>query len=281
MAKMVNHFRLWVSTFIRRHERERKRERETKSRREFKISPTRVASQCAWQFLPYHRFISTLQDIILSRDKYFKLLVSSSFSSESMEIIRNAQAHVNSSAAFNPTKIRETETERERGARFAKWLHANAWSKFIFVEHVFERKCRVHEFPLGDASSDVIVTCPINSPVGSNHLKHFDRAALLLPGPTFLFTWTWNCIEPRESPSCRLLPRCLDRARVTPPTPSRYRVARHRCPSWESKFRDHVFFLPSFLPMFWLGRTNNSRRFFCTFGEFHTRDTIFIFYVCF
>lgn len=118
MAKMVNHFRLWVSIFIRRHERERKRERETKSRREFKISPTRVASQCAWQFLPYHRFISTLQDIILSRDKYFKLLVSSSssFSSESMEIIRNAQAHVNSSAAFNPTKIRETETEREKEA---------------------------------------------------------------------------------------------------------------------------------------------------------------------
>ena len=28
MAKMVNHFRLWVSTLIRRHERERKRERE-------------------------------------------------------------------------------------------------------------------------------------------------------------------------------------------------------------------------------------------------------------
>lgn len=27
MAKMVNHFRLWVSTFIRRHERERKRDR--------------------------------------------------------------------------------------------------------------------------------------------------------------------------------------------------------------------------------------------------------------
>lgn len=147
--------------------------------------------------------------VILSQDKYFKPLVSSSsgFSSESMKIIRNAQAHVDSGAAFNPTEIRES-------TRFAKWLHANAWSKFIFVEHVFERKCRVHEFPLGDASSDVIVTCPINSPVGSRPLKTLQPSApLARPSVAFYERETVS----RESPSSFIASLPHEHTRVTPP----------------------------------------------------------------
>lgn len=72
----------------------------------------------------------------------------------------------------------------------------------------------VHEFPLGDASSDVIVTCPINSPVGSRPLKTLQPSApLARPSVAFYERETVS----RESPSSFIASLPHEHTRVTPP----------------------------------------------------------------
>lgn len=130
----------------------------------------------------------------------------------------------------------------------------------------------VHEFPLGDASFDVIVTCPINSPVGSNHLKHSNRA-LLLPGPTLLF-YERETVS-RDSPSSFIASLPRSHTCNSCPPRSQYCVIsslvvvilrRHHK---KVSFCNHVSFLPSFLSSYVLIRPNEQlETIFCMFDEF-------------
>lgn len=101
-------------------------------------------------------------------------------------------------------------------------------------------------FHLATLPPGVIVTCP----VGSNHLKHSNRA-LLLPGPTLLF-------YERETVSrdCSIVVYCLVARSHTcnfssPPPITCHFVTRYPSTSWESKVSFCNFcLLPSFLPFF-------------------------------